>query len=769
MEKATRDNLIYHIVICAALVGSVLCGVFVFPQVWGRFEDGWLDLWDSCVYYIRYIFSTFTGEELPPARVIEIPENAVSLLPWTWEEFTAGVREAGKRLIAADNFFDYLFFVSQGLLWFSLVLTFLVPLVLLFVLLGKIGQKIGNTKRGDTTPLKVFRKILNVTFYPVRKWLRGLAEFWNDCGYYRRLFLIVWLYNLNILTIILEVFAYVIYFISSFDVISLYTQVAKLFMDLSVSLSSVPLWLAILAGVIVFDKWRLWHAKRVLRSRERQDEEFIRSLGVATFLGGTMASGKTLQLTDMTYTYEKIMREEAHGGIMRNDLRFPHFPWLRFEDKIRELMDKHLIYNKATARRFVQVNADYFRIYKAREEGRISEEIFRRQFENYLTYGLRCRGGRKEYIDKDFFGYDWKRCGTVYDDGLQGIDLFRVLEYYAEYYFVYALNCPEVISNYSIRWDYERDDEGNFPLWDTDSFNFEMKPEKDRRHSKILDFDMLRLGKAVNPEGENKDVFEFGSLAITEIGKERGNQHTMTGQTKDETANQKNDGFNLELKLGRHPGTVEYSTFVKFFMDDQRLGDWEASGSDLCDYIHIRKSVYKTALPFFALEELICQILTPLFQKWYYKRRYKRGTNDLTVFLVKGLYNLLSNYYQRRRDRYGMRVQNMEVRRQGQNAGEGSKTEKYYILTGKVFGRYRSDAYSGVFAAKAARSRRGLADVPEYVGDCASWGEYGAQNSFLIAKIAEAIVEPQAVPAAAEKRKMSAEPTAQKRKPERTK
>ena len=369
--------------------------------------------------------------------------------------------------------------------------------------------------------------------------------------------------------------------------------------------------------------------------------------------------------------------------------------------------------------------------------------------ENYLTYGLRRRGGRKEYIDEDFFGYDYKRHGTVYDDGLQGIDLFRVMGYYAEYYFVYALNTPEILSNYSIRWDYEKDDEGNFPLWDTDSFNFEMKPEKERRHSKILDFDMLRLGKAVDPTGENKDVFEFGSLAITEIGKERGNQHTMTGQTKDKTANQKNDGFNLELKLGRHPGTVEFSTFVKFFMDDQRMEDWEASGSDLCDYIHIRKSVSKTALPFFALEELLYQIFTPLFQKWYYKRRYKRGTNDLSVFLVKGLYNAYAKYYQRRRDRYGMRVQSMEVKRQGQNAGEAPKTEKYYILTGKVFGRYRSDAYSGVFAAKAARSRKGLADVREYAGDCATWGEYGAQNSFLIAKIAEAIAEPQTASAAA--------------------
>lgn len=765
MEKATRDKVIYHIVICAALAGSVLCGVFVFSRVWGRFADGWLDLWDSCVYYIRYIFSTFTGEELPPARVIEIPENAVSLLPWTWEEFTAGVQEAGKRLIAADNFFDYLFFVSQGLLWFSLVLTFLVPLVLLFVLLGKIGQKIGNTKRGDTVPLKIFRKVLNVTYYPARRWLRGLAAFREEYGYYyKRLFALVWLYNLNVLTIILEAIAYAVYFVSSFDVISLYTQVAKLFMDLSVSLTSVPLWMAVLAGVVIFDKWRVWHAKRVLRSREKQDEEFIQSLGVATFLGGTMESGKTLQLTDMAYTYEKIMRETAQDGLLRNDLRFPQFPWQRFEDKIRDLTDKHLIYNKATARKFVQCNADYFQLYKAHAEGKVDNIGWR----SFTEWVLPHWGDYAEYIDKDFFGYDWKRCGTVYDDGLQGIDLFRVLEYYAEYYFVYALNTPEILSNYSIRWDYEREDEGNFPLWDTDSFEFGLKPEKERRHSKILDFDMLRLGKAVDPSGENKDVFEFGALAITEIGKERGNQHTMSGRGDDCDANQRNDGFNLELKLGRHPGTVEFSTFVKFFMDDQRMGDWEASGSDLCDYIHIRKSVYKTALPFFALEELIYQILTPLFQKWYYKRRYKRGTSDLSVFLVKGLYNAYANYYRRRRDRYGMRVQNMEVKRQGQNAGEAPKTEKYYVLTGKTFGRYRSDAYSGVFAAKAARSRKGLTDVPEYADDCASWDEYGAQHSFLIAKIAEAIAEPQAAPAAAEKRKRPAEPAERKRKPERT-
>ena len=142
--RGARGDLICHLVLCAALIGSVLCGVFVFPQVWGRFADGWLDLADSCVYYVKYILSAFTGGELPPARVIEIPENAVSLLPWSWDEFTAGMSEVGRRLISAGNFFDYMYFLSQGLLWFSLILTFLLPIVLLFILLVKLFGTRGN-------------------------------------------------------------------------------------------------------------------------------------------------------------------------------------------------------------------------------------------------------------------------------------------------------------------------------------------------------------------------------------------------------------------------------------------------------------------------------------------------------------------------------------------------------------------------------------------------------------------------------------------------
>lgn len=737
-NHARLKNVIYHTIFTLAIILTIVSAVFVFPRVFFRFLDGVTDFIDAFLYYFRNLMSVFTGEELPTAKVTEIPSNAVALLPWTWEEFTEKVSAAWSLLWTGENFSGYMLIISNGLLRFSLILTFALTLSLPLLLFALINRNSGNNNyNADTRALKIHKRIAGLIYAPIVAGIRGLKNFlYTDKGkYYRYALIVLWLYNLNFLTIVAECLAYLIYFVTSFDVLHIYTQVAKLTLDLSVSLTVVPTPLKIVFGWLIFDRVRCWVAENALRDKEKRDEEFIKSLSVATFVKGTMGTGKTMQLTSMAYLYEKIMRDEAKDGVFRNDMRFPNFPWINFENKIKELQEKHLIYNKATARKFVRLNEDYFRKYS--ETITSSDEICRRQFIDCVLphwYDMR-------YIDVDFFGYDWKKYGTEYDDGLYGIDLFRVLEYYAEYYFVYALNCSEILSNYSIRWDYESDDAGNFPLWRTDCFREQAKDSGKRRYSKILDFDMLRLGKTVKSENPMKDVFEFGSVAITEIGKERGNQNTQTAERRAETANQKNDYFNWEIRLGRHPGTVEYSTFFKLFVDDQRLEDWEASGSSLCDWVHIRKSSFKIGLAFFHFEELIYQIITPIFEKMYYNTRHKRGDNTLTLYLAKKLYVGYANYYLRRRNIYGLRVQKMQVKRQGENAEDKPKDEKYYILSRSTYGRYRSDAYAGVFATKAERSAYGLADVPEYAGDCATWAEYKEQNSFLIATIAEAIVK----------------------------
>ncbi len=104
------------------------------------------------------------------------------------------------------------------------------------------------------------------------------------------------------------------------------------------------------------------------------------------------------------------------------------------------------------------------------------------------------------------------------------------------------------------------------------------------RHAHILDFDVLRLGKKVMENNPKVGSFEFGVVAITEIGKERGNTLELkeVKRNTDDT-NQKNDLFNSWLKMCRHSATVDNFPFIKVFTDEQRPESWGADARDLCD------------------------------------------------------------------------------------------------------------------------------------------------------------------------------------------
>ena len=119
-----------------------------------------------------------------------------------------------------------------------------------------------------------------------------------------------------------------------------------------------------------------------------------------------------------------------------------------------------------------------------------------------------------------FYGYDIRRYGATFNDALQIQFLFDVLETYAQAYFIYVIQSSLIVANYSIRTDNVCADRGNFPMWQMDFF-----PEgiTDGRHAHILDFDVLRLGKKVIENNPKAGSFEFGVVAITEIGKERVN------------------------------------------------------------------------------------------------------------------------------------------------------------------------------------------------------------------------------------------------------
>ena len=328
------------------------------------------------------------------------------------------------------------------------------------------------------------------------------------------------------------------------------------------------------------------------------------------------------------------------------------------------------------------------------------------------------------------YGYDVCRYGLYFDSALKCEYLFDVLETYAKLYFIYVIESSLLVSNYSIREEDILYDSGNFPLR---SYGFFTPAPEFTRFAHILDFDVLRLGKKVIANNPNAGSFEFGVVVITEIGKERANMLELKEMKKGaDEANQKNDLFNAWLKMCRHSATVDNFPFIKVFVDEQRPESWGADCRDLCDILTITNSgKQKLALPFYTIEEMLCDWAFTNFITMYYNFRHIRGDNTLFVYLLKCIVSKILARNERIYNRFGYSVLSIEKERGTQD----SKPEKkrYYLANYKIYReRFTTDCFSDYFNELAEKSGVGLMDYRAYASVKASVEELKLQNSYFI-------------------------------------
>ena len=396
----------------------------------------------------------------------------------------------------------------------------------------------------------------------------------------------------------------------------------------------------------------------------------------------------------MILSQEVMFRQKALEILQRNDMKFPYFPWISLEDGLCEAIGGGRVYNLATVKEWVRQQRELFE-----QTGEV-------------------------------FGYDHERYGAMFDDALRVNELFDVLETYSLAYFIYVIESSLIVSNYSIRTDNERIDRGNFPFWQTDFFSSQ---ERDSRHSHILDFDVLRLGKKVIENNPKAGSFEFGIIGITEIGKERGNNLELKEVRKGtEETNQKNDLFNAWMKMCRHSATVDNFPFIKVFTDEQRPESWGADARDLADILHIISSGdMKLALPFYTIEEMLSDWAFHRFLRLYEDFRFRRGDNTLFVHILKSITAWLWRRNLRIYNLYGYSVLKIEKER-GTMDGK-IENKKYFLMNAKIYAnRFSTDCFSDYFNDLAGRSHMGINDYLEYATEKASVDELRAQNSYFI-------------------------------------
>lgn len=697
-RKVAFDKM--HIICIAITISFLLCTFFVFRSSFWRFIESCRDFGVSFAFFFVKLFV------LPfqiNVTVINLSDYAPQIrFADNWVDFKNNFFSFWQIFGSQENFLSYLSEVGLVVKIICIVLLCVVPFgVVLYFTFKNMLKRNNNKYDKDSKPLKIFKFLSKIVYKPLKAFFVRFFSFCKDKKAYYILWLIIWAFNFNLFTILLELFAFVLYFSITFDITNIYMQFYKFVLDISVAFTFIPWWVLIFILFFIIDKIRKNIAYNRLNHFEAKNCGFINERPIVYMVCGTMGKKKTTTITDMVLSQEVMFRQKAFEKILENDLKFPNFPWINLENELRRCMEYHSVYNLATVRKFIQKKRD--RWLKAPSFSKI-------------------------------FNYDYERYGVLYDDKLKVVDIWEVIETYAQLYFIYIIQSSLIISNYSIRSDSLISDLGNFPLWDSDFFKRDSKYlDAYSRHAHILDFDTLRLGKKVLENNKNSDNFEFGVVVITEVGKERGNSlENQDLKKKDNSANRKNDLFNSWLKMVRHSATVDNFPFVRVITDEQRPESWGADARDLCEIITIKESgETRLAMPFFILGEIVYDWFLKRFENLYYRYRYNRGDNTLSMHLLKGIVAFINRYYRRIYNRFSYCVLNVEVESGTQDGKKDNK--KYYLMSKKIYSkRFSTDCFSDFFTEKSLRSRYGLDDISEYATEKATFSELEKQNSYFV-------------------------------------
>lgn len=676
----------------------ILLGVFHFGSSYLRLFESLGDLWES----VRYFFVRILGLNI---HVEPTVNNYSEVLNWNiflaedFEAFKTQAADYFSLLFSGENFSGYMALIGDILVNLAKILAIAIPCVLVLILAIKKIYQSSNTKHNkDTVPLRVFKWISSKFYHPIKRLIHSFVAFLKEHGWIWKIWLFLWVVQLNLATIIIDFFAFYFYFVVSFKLETLYIQVCKLFIDLQVAVKTIPIAVWLIVGYVMFAKWRKKIALGRLNRFEARNCGFINELPIVSMSCGSMGKKKTTLITDMALSQEVMFRQKAFDLLQKNDMKFPNFPWICFEQELKACMEHKTVYNLATIKEWIKLK--------------------RKRFDKHQNEHLQL------------YGYDYKKYGTEYYDGLQVSTLFDILERYALLYFIYVIESSLIVANYSIRTDNMLLDSGNFPMWYTNFF-----PEQltDGRHAKILDFDTLRLGKKVIEENPNIGSFEFGVVVISEVGKERGNNLELREMKKGtEETNQKNDLFNAWLKMCRHSATVDNFPFIKVFTDEQRPESWGADARDLCDVIHIVSSgETKLAMPFYTIEDMLSEWAFNGFIGLYYDFRFRRGDNTLLVHILKALTSFIWRRNMRIYNKYGYSILRIEKER-GTMDGKIEK-KRYFIMSRKIYSRrFSTDCFSDYFNELAKNTKVGLADYREYATEKATVEELKLQNSYFI-------------------------------------
>ncbi len=727
-KKINRIELALHLISVCILLGSLAFSVFYFKPIFFRTLQAIKDFGLSVAYYFT---EPFGFEGLIKPTVNEIPDNAVEVLPFDPTIFKGQLGVFWERLIDKRNLRRFLIEVALKLLIF---MTVLFPITLFILLVHYIKKsrkpKINNDHNADTRALRFYKKIEAATWDKVKVFYHLYVAFLEAYRSYIIAFVVIWVYNLNAVTIVLEALAYIFYLAVSFDFVHIYTQIAKLAMDLTVALDFVPWFLFAIVGWVLFNRWRQAIGIMILQAYEAQNREFLNTHPGALFLTGKQRAKKTTIITDMALSQDQIFRDMALEGMMKRDKQFPFFPWINVDLTLKR---GQAVYGLPTLQR-CRLLIQRLRVHFALQD---------RGYRSPIIQDILCRTYGYDF-DDFIFGYDYKRYGLYYNDGLTKVSIFDAIEGYLQQCYIYTAPTSLIFGNYPVRTDLRWEDHGNLPRYDGDFFRRDPEElDELSQYSHIYDYDSGRLGKVMDKDNPLKDGFEFGVVTLDEIAKELGNQNTNAGKSaKDSKANVRNDGYLINTKMEGHSATIDNYTYIRRLMTDQRPDSLGAENKDLSDVVMIKDaSKKKVVLPFYCVEKFLGWLVGKLHDERYLEQRMYRGDNTLPMYLLRKLTMPIFHHCERMTNIYSIYTARLKVW-DSMTKELLNDDDKYYIATKKTYsGRFATDGIKDFYSKKAALSKYGLNDFPTFANVRMTTEEMDRMHSYFYSMLNEIFVK----------------------------
>ena len=707
-----------HYVAITLIAISILLAIFKYDLSYIRLWQNVKDLWSSLVFYFN---RTFLGENAV-ATVTEIPDVDInSVFSFDVDTFFGKFDYYWDYFFSWKNFANYaMWFFSTLSMFFSFV-AIMVPIFMIVVSMIKksyLSESDIEDKHKDSYPLELFKKYIEPLIFFIFDWCKSFVAFMSEHRKHVKCLLIIWLFNLNAVTIIVGIIAYYFYFITGFNFVSIPIALCKLLLDVVIMIAGASVFLWLVLVYVLVTRALKKRAYRILQHNEMKNRGFINSQPLVTLSCGTMGSKKTTSVVDMALSTSVMFKDKALELLIAHDMKFPNFPWLRFEEDLKICYNNHI-------KRQASISKN------GRSKIKIENTIYNLASSKYWVIS-KAHKWKKKPTKENLWGYDFERYSMTYNDDLQEYHLFDILIEYAQLYLIYVVECSYIFGNLSVREDMFMDG-GYLPMWNTDFFH--RSPQESAltsRFAKIFDYDMFRLGKKMVEDNKNSGAFEFGVVVLTEIGKERKNNlENRESKRKSEECNQNNDLFNTTLKMIRHRATVCFYPFVRIICDEQRPESWGADARDLCSVLELGESsdlivLYKGLF----FDGFIHDIIYPKFKGFYEEMRNLRGDNTLLVYLLKNILALCENRYIKLQNRFGLYQLPVTVH-QG-NMQDGGKVSNYFISRKKTYGgRFATDSHADFFVSMALESGIGLFDFVEYRDVRQTEDEMALQNAYF--------------------------------------